>query len=336
MAAATVANFAARGILSVAASRGVDVSNLIRDAGVDEQLLAEPGARLPLDSVIRLWEQARRSTLDEAFPLHVAEFLPFGAYKTYDLLLATAPTIGDALQKASRYNGFVNDAFRPFLQQKRGEAYVEYMNCEDPQCNPPEYLEFIFACFLLRFRLTTGVNWKPKEIHFRHSPPRDLSEHYRVFQATIRFRQPATRVILEPSVLRIPQLYADTATSELLDHYIQATLKHSCVFDELTVALRRAVSGQFSSEGTTLSAAARELGMSRRNLQRKLAARGTSYREVCRALRCEFALTLLKRGDISMKEASDLLGFSEPSSFSRAFRKWTGKNPHAYRPNPSS
>ncbi len=336
MATATVANFAARGILSVSASRGIDVSSLMLGAGVDVHLLAEPGARLPLESVIRLWEKARRSTLDEAFPLHVAEFLPFGAYKTYDLLLATAPTVGDALRKASRYNSYVNDAFRPSLRQKGGEVYLEYLNCVDPQCNPPEYIEFIFACFLLRFRLTTGVNLKAKETHFRHSAPRNLSEHYRIFQAPIRFRQPATRVILEPAMLRIPQLYADTATSELLDHYIQATLKHSCVFDELTVALRRTITGQASFEGKTLSAVARELGMSRRNLQRRLAARGTSYREVCRALRCEFALTLLRNGDISMKEASDLLGFSEPSSFSRAFRKWTGKNPHDYRRNPSS
>ena len=335
MAVATVANFAARGILSVAASRGIDVSSLIRGAGVDEQLLAEPGARLPLDSVIRLWERARRSTRDEGFALHVAEFLPFGAYKTYDLFLATAPTIGEALQKASKYNGFVNDAFRPFLQQKRGQVYVEYINCVDSQNNPPEYLEFIFACFLLRFRLTTGVNWRPTEVHFRHSPPRDLSEHYRVFQAPILFRQPVTRVILEPSVLRIPQLYGDAVANELLDHYIQATLKHSCVHGELTTALRRALNGLLSSEHATLTAAARELGVSRRSLQRKLAARGTSYRELFRALRCELALTLLSRDDVTMKEAADLLGFSEPSSFSRAFKKWTGIGPHAYRLKPS-
>jgi len=330
-----VANFAARGVLSVSASRGVEVASLIREAGVEERLLTEPGTRLPLDSVIQLWEKARRRTRDENFALHVAEFLPFGAYKTYDLLLATAPTIGEALVKAAKFNGFVNDAFRPTLQQKRGQICLEYSNCLDTQCNPPEYIEFIFACFLLRLRLTTGVDWRPTEIHFRHSPPRDLSEHYRIFQAPVLFRQPATRAILDPAVLRIPQLFADAPTSELLEHYIQATLNHLCVYDELAVALRRSLNGLLSFDGATLAAAARDLGMSRRGLQRRLAARGTSFRELFRALRCELALTLLSRRDMSMNEAADALGFSELSSFSRAFKKWTGMSPQAYRRKPT-
>jgi AraC-like DNA-binding protein len=334
MAVATVANFAARGILSVSASRGVDVAGLMRESDVDERLLAKPGMRVPLDSVIRLWEHARRSTGDESFALHVAEFLPFGAYKTYDLLLATAPTIGDALVKAAKYNGFVNDAFRPTLQQRRDQVCIEYVNCVDPQCNPPEYLEFIFACFLLRFRLTTGVALRPKELHFRHSPPRDSSELYRVFQAPIRFRQPVTRAFLDPSDFRIPQLFADAATSELLEHYIEATLHHPCADDDLIVALRGALQGLLSSERVTLAAAARRLGVGRRSLQRNLEARGTSFREVLRALRYELSLTLVKRRGVSMNDAAESLGFSELSSFSRAFKKWTGMSPQAYRRKP--
>ncbi|MCI0403947.1 MAG: AraC family transcriptional regulator [Acidobacteria bacterium] len=335
MPTATVVNFAARGILSVSASLGIDVATLIQGAGIEERLLAEPGARVPLDNVIRLWEGARRSARDDTFGLHVAEFLPFGAYKTYDLLLATAPTVGEALVKAAKYNGFVNDAFRPCLRQKRGGACIEYFNIVDPKCNPPEYLEFIFACFMLRFRLTTGVDLRPAEIHFQHSPPRDLSEHYRLFQAPILFRQPMTRVFLDSSVLRIPQLSADAPTSELLEHYIQATLKRPSVSDDLTVALRRALNGLMISERVTLAAAARDLGVSRRGLQRKLAARGTSFREMFRALRSELALTLLSRRDISMSETADSLGFSELSSFNRAFKKWTGLSPQAYRRKPA-
>jgi AraC-like DNA-binding protein len=336
MSVATVANFAARGILSVSASRGVDVASLIRETGVDERLLAKPGVRLPLDSVIRLWEQARRSTRDEAFPLHVAELLPFGAYKTYDLLLATAPTVGEALVKAAKYNGFVNDAFRPTIEQRRGQTCIEYWNRVDPQCNPPEYIEFIFACFLLRFRLTTGVDFRPTEVHFQHSPPRDLSELHRVFRAPIRFRQPVTRVFIDPANMRIPQLFADALTSELLEHYIRGTLDHPCVDDELTLALRRAIHGLLSSERVTLTAAARRLGVSRRTLQRSLEVRGTSFRQVFRAMRCELSLTLLNRRGIRMNEAAESLGFSELSSFSRAFKKWTGMSPQAFRRKPRS
>ncbi len=331
MPVATVANFAARGVLSFAASRGVELSSLIRRSGVDERLLERPGARMPLDSVINLWEHARRSTGDERIALDVAEFLPFGAYKTYDLLLATAPTIGDALRKAARYNGFVNDAFRPSLQVARGHVRLEYSNCFDSKCNPPEYYEFIFACFLLRFRLTTGVDVRPSEIHFRHSAPRDLSAHHRLFRAPIRFNQPVTRVLIDPSVLRIPQLFADAATCELLEQHVRATMARPGANDELTLALRNALSESLSSARMTLAAAARGLGVSRRGLQRKLAARGLSYREIYRAMRSEAALAMLARRESTASQVADALGFSELSSFSRAFKQWTGLSPQAHR-----
>ncbi|MCI0403299.1 MAG: AraC family transcriptional regulator [Acidobacteria bacterium] len=325
MAAPTVANFAAQGILNVCKRRGIAASDIVPTTGLDPHLLTEPGTRVPLEAVIALWEQARRSTGDQQFGLHVAESFPFGAYKTYDLLLATAPTIGEALGKASKYNSFVNDAFRPFVVRKRGQIRIEYVNCADPQCNPPEYFEFIFACFMLRFRLTTGLPWHPLEIHFRHSPPRNISEHHRIFQAPVKFRQSATRVFLDESVMRIPQLFADAATNELLENYIQTALRPSSPDDELTAVLHSALRRLLASDQPSLSAAASVLGMSRRSLQRKLAAHSLSYRQVFRSLRCEMALTLLGRGEINTKEAAGMLGFSEPSAFCRAFKKWTGR-----------
>jgi AraC-like DNA-binding protein len=328
---ATVANFAARGILSFAASRGVELSNLIRRAGMEESMLARPGSRLPLDSVINLWEHARRSTGDEHISLDVAEFLPFGAYKTYDHLLATCPTVGDALRKAARYNGYVNDAFRPSLQMVRGQARIEYFNCVDSKCNPPEYLEFIFACFLLRFRLTTGVDLRPTEIHFRHKAPRDLSAYYRLFRARFRFNQPVTRVFMDPAVLRIPQLFADGPTCELLEHHIRAAMAKPGAIDELTLALRNTISGSLTSAHVSLAAAAKSLGISRRGLQRKLAQRGVTYREIYKTLRREAAVAMLTQTGSSASQIAESLGFSELSSFSRAFKQWTGASPRAHR-----
>jgi AraC-like DNA-binding protein len=298
---------------------------------VEESLLERPGIRLPLESVINLWEHARRSTGDEHIALDVAEFLPFGAYKTYDILLATCPTVGDALRKAARYNGYVNDAFRPTLQVSRGQARIEYFNCVDAKCNPPEYLEFIFACFLLRFRLTTGVDIRPTEIHFQHRAPRNLSAHQRLFRATLRFNQPVTRVFMDPSVLRIPQLFADGATCELLEQYIRAAMARPGATDELTLALRNTISGSLSSARMTLPAAARSLGISRRGLQRKLKVRGLTYREFYRALRREVAVAMLARSETTASQVAESLGFSELSSFSRAFKQWTGASPRAHR-----
>jgi AraC-like DNA-binding protein len=119
------------------------------------------------------------------------------------------------------------------------------------------------------------------------------------------------------------------------EHHIRATLHHPVVDDELTVALRRAL-GNLLSDRVTLAAAARGLGMSGRSLQRRLAARGTSFREVVRALRCELSLALIERPDVTVHDAAGSLGFAEPSSFSRAFKRWTGLSPRSYRRSPSA
>jgi len=331
MPVATVANFSARGVVRVSASRGVEIGRLLRESGLDEKSLEKPGAHLPLDGVINLWERARRSTRDEQLPLHVAEFLPVGTYKTWDLFLATASTIGDALDKIGKFNAWMDDTFRLTLKKRRDHIAIEYTNVVDPDCQPPEYLEFNFARALLRARFTTGVNIRPAEMHFRHSPPRNIAEHYRIFQAPIRFRQPATQAIFDPAVLRIPQLSADAATCELLEHYIQATLGNSRVYDELAVAVRRSLARLSSSHTGSVAVAARELGMSRRGLQRRLAERGTSFRELFRSVRHDLAMRLLDRHDLRISEAADLLGFSEVSSFSRAFKQWTGVSPKTHR-----
>jgi AraC-like DNA-binding protein len=336
VAVATVANFAARGILSFAASRGVELSGLIRQSGLEESLLDRPGVRLPLDSVINLWEHARRSTGDEHISLDVAELMPFGSYKTYDLLLATCPTVGDALKKAARYNGYINDAFRLSMQRTRGQISIDYFNCVDSRCNPPEYIEFIFACFLLRFRLTTGVDLRPTEIHFRHSAPRNLAAHYRLFRSTLKFNQPVTRAIMDPSFLRIPQLFADGPTCDLLERHIQTAMARPGAIDELTLALRNTLSGSLASEHVTLPDAARSLGISSRGLQRKLASRGLTYRQFYRAMRCEAALEMLARTETTASQVAESLGFSELSSFSRAFKRWTGSSPRAHREKLSS
>jgi len=99
--------------------------------------------------------------------------------------------------------------------------------------------------------------------------------------------------------------------------------------DELTRTLRNALGSSITQ--MTLPAAAKILGISGRSLQRRLAARGLSYREIQRAMRCEVALAMLARNESTASQVADSLGFSELSSFSRAFKRWTGLSPRAHR-----
>jgi AraC-like DNA-binding protein len=125
----------------------------------------------------------------------------------------------------------------------------------------------------------------------------------------------------------MPLPHGDALLSEMLDHYGQSLLKQSAKNDFLG-EVRKVLSDGFSRGDVRLETTARKLALSGRSLQRELNGRGTSYREELDRIRLDLALDLLTRADV--RDVSNLLQFSDVSSFYRAFRRWTGKTPAEY------
>jgi AraC-like DNA-binding protein len=334
MSARTVANVTPRGVIDFCRSRGIAADGLLAAAGVPPALISEPGSRLSAEQAFALWAEAERATDDPLIAEHVASILPFGTYRIADYLLLTGATPRDSLQKFIRSFPLVNGAFEMHLSASRSGIHLHIQSPYAPEGPSHFYVEFIFSMICARLRFAAGTDWSPREVCFAHAPPSRLDTYHPTFRCPVRFNHSCNRMTLTREIADMSLPSGDALLSEILDHYGQSLLKQASK-DELLSDVRKVMADGFSRRGDVrLHITARKLALSGRSLQRELTGRGTSYREELDRFRRDLALDLLSR--VPVHEIGNLLQFSEPRSFYRAFRRWTGKTPQAYLGTKSS
>jgi AraC-like DNA-binding protein len=157
----------------------------------------------------------------------------------------------------------------------------------------------------------------------RHQPVGDLRRYRERYGRPVRFGCDRDALVLDRAALLRPLPLADSALSE----YFLAQLEELTPPTTWSGRVAGEIERVLGSESPTLPDAARVLGVSPRTLQRQLSAEGTSFQELVAETRRRLAEELLGDGLHSISEVAFMLGFSEPSAFHRAFRRWTGTTP---------
>lgn len=331
MTSATVSNATPRAIIKICMNRGFDVDQLISGAGIDNAALVNASARIPIEQVFALWSEAQKILEDEIISVQAAENAPFGAYKIIDYIFVTGATPHEGLSKAFRYFGLINSGFEVSLEKREKHFYLELDNPFDDESFSSKYVEYVFAASLVRLKFATGNNCRPKEIHFKHSAPKNTSKYNKAFQSMVRFNQPENLLIFDREVMNIPHPQADAPLCELLEHHAQRLLKQIPSEDDFINQFREILREEMRRGSVNLTQISRKLAMSRRAVQRKLNSYGTSYRDVLEQTRREVSIGFLKQKAADIEEIAMLLGFADTCSFYRSFKKWTGKTPQKYR-----
>jgi AraC-like DNA-binding protein len=151
------------------------------------------------------------------------------------------------------------------------------------------------------------------------------------FGGPVRFDQPSTRVVLSRHDLALPLRGADAALLAVLDAQAQTLLQQVATVGEPVDVWRQALVGLIRSGRTSLADLAHSLHMSPRSLQRRLAEQGQSFQLLLGQTRQQLAEAYLRDPNVELAEVALLLGYSEQSAFTRAFRLWTGQAPLRWR-----
>lgn len=315
-------------IVQAAAQAGVDPRELSRATGFDPGRAADPDARIPIDLEETLWEEAARRSGDDDFGLHAAEGLRPGAFDVLDYAVRTAPTARAALERLARYNRLEHDAAVFTIIDRVGATRVEHAFRVGGAVQCRHSAEFTLASIIAIGAQITAAPLAAQAVEFRHAAPPALAEHRRIFGVVPRFSASVNALELDPAVLARPVPAADPMLSKVIERHAEALL---AARDEpgagVADRVRQLLAGALPDGDASLGAVAAGLRLSERSLQRRLAEEGLTFDAVFDDLRRRLALRYLTDRKIAICEVAYLLGYSEPSAFHRAFKRWTGVTP---------
>ena len=319
-------------IVGAVAGRGVDPGPLCESAGFDPASAADPAARISLALEQLLWETAAEHTGDPSFGLHTAESLRAGVFDVLDYAIRTAPTLTTALQRLLRYSRLEHEPAVFELVSSGTATRIEHSFGSSEVLPCRQEAEFTLASIVVIGREIVAGGIQPMAVEFMHGMPLDTSEHIRIFGVLPRFAARVNALELEASTMSRPILTADPALSRIIERHAEAALGSVGLAPDSTTERVRRILGKTLSEGhCSITTVAPRLGLSERTLQRRLESEGSTFGAVLDGVRRDLGLRYLKEGQLTLAEIAYLLGYSEPSPFHRAFKRWMGSSPQSLR-----
>ncbi|HYG37340.1 MAG TPA: AraC family transcriptional regulator [Cytophagales bacterium] len=319
-------------ILSFGENKGLDRKILCTHAGIDMDLLKDPDSRIPTSKIQALWKGLTELTDDESLPLKVGlEVNPFSLGVVVYMLMHCS-TLKMALEKLCQYQDVACEGMITSFHTNNDNCFLTVKINDEAIIYPRFTLESELSVYLGIIKAMTGRDFPVKEVHFTYNAPSDL-EIYRAVLGTdnICFSSSFTGLVFNKSLLDVPVLNANPTLFPLFEKHVKEyydKLKHS---DKLSFKIKEEIVKGLKGEEPTLTAIARNIGMSPRSIQMKLKEEQATFRQLLEEVRKDIAIGHLKENTISTTDISFLLGFSESSVFQRSFKKWTGKTPAAFR-----
>lgn len=309
---------------------GLDSGALFAEAGLDLAALDDPNARYPLRNTTRLWALAVQASGDPAFGLAVAGQVTQTTFHALGYALSASSTLREGFERIVRYFRLVTDAVDLEFSEQGGEYCFRLSPLPGPVQPAPESVDAFISLFVRFCRSRLGREFSPLSVSLRRAAPADASGFERILRCPIAFGSEDNAIWFprEPFERRL-----EDANPELARHHDEIVLAYLARFDRenLRARVRAVLTALLPTGLPSAETVADSLHLSLRSLQRKLAEEGSSYDALLNDTRRELALSYLQDRRYSMGEITFLLGFSDTSSFTRAFRRWAGCSPSQYR-----
>ncbi|NNH74849.1 helix-turn-helix domain-containing protein [Nocardia uniformis] len=291
--------------------------------GTDDATLSGELNRIPLASLVRLWEMLAEA--GSGVGVAVADAATLGTLTTWDYLVTTGPTLAESLQAAQPYHRLVTAAAEGFDLHHDGDLTIGYRTTADGVAASAAINEYVLAYYLRRAREATGRQVTPTRVTFGHSAPRDHSALVDAFgTARIEFDAPADSITFAATDAAAPLPRADPMLAELLRSHADLVLASARPIPGPLEAFRIALSASIAQGDPALATVARRLAMSPRTLQRHLAEHQTTWRQEFDQARYEQARDLLAENRLTTAAIATRLGFADDRALRKAMHRWTG------------
>ena len=331
----TVAAGAVQALLEFAVSRGAGRERLLERSRLDASQLHDRDQRVPFPRYVALMRAGQELCRDPALALHFGEAVPVAEISSAHMVGATSASMMEGLALINRYAPLsievegVGTGDRFTFERGDGQVWII-----DHRGNPndfPELTESSFARMVCTGRAFVGDKPFLRAVHVTHAEPAYRSEYDRILRAPVVFESDRNALLADDAWMALKPPSASAPVHEVLRAHSEALLEKLERSKSTSGRVGELLEPLLQTGDATMSSIATRLGLSRQSLFRKLRAEGVTFEQVLDALRHKLALRYLNGDGLSVKETAFRLGFSEPASFSRAFKRWTGTSPLAVR-----
>lgn len=308
-------------------AKGYDEAVLLSQHGLNRANLVAPHFQLPFLTFLKVQQQASDLVHDPCLGLKIGAEIRSEQVGSLGLLMATSQTLREALLHFSRWGNSLREGWS--LELVDGPESADYIyRVQEFGVSHRQDVEYSLAnlCSLIRTRM--GRNWAPLEVHLAHSNPSRARTYEGVFNAPVFFDQPLSKLVISRQDLTVPSERVSYALLPIVEAHLQLASLGTRPEESVERQISLMVAQSMGQRPVQLADVASKLGMPVRSLQRALADRQTSFREIVRQERQRVAENLLSQGRFnSMTEIAISAGYADGSVFSRAFRAWTGDAP---------
>ena len=321
----TIESGSVRPLVDALERLGYARAGLLAACGLEERQIADPDGRVPCTVFGDLVCHAQRARPRANLGLHVAQATPLGAFPLVDYLVVSCASVGEGLRNLARYYRLAAPGCELELTETEeglrirsslpGEAFAE---------------QYGTSVALLHLRRESEGRALARYVSFLH-PPDDVAEFEAVLGCPVRAGAAWSGYVMSKETLALPMNRRDSILFSVLEQQAAEQLAKKPARGDIVSQVRQAIVRGLAEGCLGIDDVARELAMTSRTLQRRLADRATTFQTVLEDTRRQAAERHLRGDGLSIAEISYALGYSEPAAFHRAFRRWTGATPQTFR-----
>ena len=311
-------------------SHGIDPDALFTQAGLDPKKINEAAARFPVESARQAWSLAHDAIEDPCFGIRAGESWLSTDLHALGYAFLSSTTLMTAIKRIARYNEIVDDVIT-FSDAIEGDfLVVSYRNARGdlPDIAPLE--DARWSTLMAMCRAAKADNFCPTKIQLMHGKLPCPKSYRDYFGCEPEFEQPRSALWFDLGQVSEPLPAVNRELAQINEHALLDYLDQLHK-DDLTRKVEKAIAELLVDGDISDGKVADSLFISTRTLQRRLSEEGHTYKQLLENVRRTLAEEYIRDERLSLNEISYLLGFSEQSSFSRAFKRWTGTTPSQAR-----
>jgi AraC-like DNA-binding protein len=308
---------------------GINPEPLFREHGIDPEVMFDSGARISTRLYQKLDVQAAKLSGDDCYGLKGAEYFRPAHLGALGFAWLASSSLRTAFERLSRYARIINEKMVVTLEED-DRFFSVTVDASLPLLQQRIREDGQLAALVKFCRIIAGKNFVPENVWFRHAQPRNTAPYYTLFRCPVEFNRKTTTLFIPVDVIDKRLTGSNDQLAKLNEHIVVKYLAH-CEKKDIINRVKAAIIDGLGSGGVGEASVADQLHMTPRTMHRKLQKEGASFKTLLTETRRDLAQQYIHDRTKTLTEISFLLGFSEVSSFSRAYKGWTGQPPSEAR-----